>query len=97
VFSYISLRDLYIFYKGYYLFTCVLFKGVFYAFLNVLYNFHFKSDVCFSGMLGYLGLAVVEQLGSDHAKKLLFLLLRFLCLSIAIWLPRMLIALAISD
>jgi hypothetical protein len=28
----------------------------------------FKSESCFSGVLGYPGLAVVEELGSDDAK-----------------------------
>ena len=30
-------------------------------------RWNFRSESCFSGMLGYPGLAVVEELGSDVA------------------------------
>jgi hypothetical protein len=30
-------------------------------------KYDFKSEYCFSGVLGYLGLAVVGMLGSDDA------------------------------
>jgi hypothetical protein len=48
-------------------------------------RYDFKSESCFSGVLGYLGLAVVGVLGSDDAKWSWFQLVRFLCLPFAIW------------
>ena len=45
-------------------------------------KYDFKSESCFSGVLGYLGLTVVGALGSDDARHYWFLLLRFcVCLS----------------
>jgi hypothetical protein len=38
-------------------------------------------------VLGYEGLAVLVELGSDDAKYPWFLLLRFMCLPPSIWLP----------
>lgn len=43
----------------------------------------FKSESCFSSVLGYPGLAVGGELGSDNAKQPLFLLL---VLALTIWL-----------
>jgi len=57
----------------------------------------FKSKSCFSGVLGYLGLAVVGELGSDDAKWPWFLLLRFLSLPLAICLSLVLVGLSVSD
>ena len=57
----------------------------------------FKSESCFSSVLGYLGLAVVEELGSDDAKQPWFLLVKFLCLPLTILLSLMLVGLAVSD
>ena len=42
-------------------------------------------------------LAVMVELGSDDAKQPWFLLLMFLCLSLAIWLTLVLAGLAVSD
>jgi|AATE01.1.fsa_nt_gi hypothetical protein len=57
----------------------------------------FKSESCFSGVLGYSGLTVVGELGSDYAKQPLFLLLIFLPLPLAIWLSLVLAGFAVSD
>ena len=41
------------------------------SFLNssiIIMRYDFKSESCFSGVLGYLGLAMVEDLGSDDVK-----------------------------
>ena len=48
-------------------------------------RYDFKSESCFSGVLGYPGLAVVGELGSDDAHVFWLLLLMVLCLSLAIW------------
>ena len=48
-------------------------------------------------MLGYPGLAVVGELGSDGAKWHLFLLLMFLHFPLDIWLLLVLIGLVVSD
>ena len=48
-------------------------------------------------MLGYLGLSVVGQLGSDNAMYPWFLLLIFLALQLVIWLSMVLASLAVSD
>jgi hypothetical protein len=58
---------------------------------------NFRSESCFSGVLGYQGLAMVEDLGSDDAKYPWFLLFMFLCLPPAIWLSLVLPALAMCD
>ena len=57
----------------------------------------FKSESGFSGVLGYPGLSVVGELGSDDATYPLFLLIMFLSLPLAIWLSLVLTALAVSD
>ena len=48
-------------------------------------RYDFKSESCFSSVLGYPGLAVVGVLGSDYAEWSWFLLVRFLLLPFAIW------------
>ena len=56
----------------------------------------FRSESCFSSMLGYTWLAVVGELGSDGAKWHHFLLLQFLHTPLTICLSPLLIALAIT-
>jgi hypothetical protein len=75
VFSYNSLRDFCVFSKSFYLFTSVplyFFKGVIYVLLKdlsiILMRFDFESESCFSGVLGYPGITVVGELGSDVTK-----------------------------
>ena len=48
-------------------------------------RYDFKFNSCFSGVLGYLGLAVVGELGSDVALWPWFLLVGFLYLPFTIW------------
>ena len=48
-------------------------------------RYDFESESCFSGMLGYPGLAELGVLGSDDGKWFWFLLVRFLYLPFAIW------------
>ena len=48
-------------------------------------KYDFKSESCFSGVLGYPELAVVGILGSDDAQCSWFLLARFLHLPFTIW------------
>ena len=57
----------------------------------------FKFISCFSGVLGYPGLAVVGQLGSNGAMLPWFLLAMLLCLPFAIWLSLVLAGVAVSD
>jgi hypothetical protein len=40
-------------------------------------RYDFKSEFCFSGVLGYPGLAEVGELGSDDGEWSWFLLVRF--------------------
>ena len=47
-------------------------------------RYDFKSDSCFSGVLGYPGLTVLGILGSDDDEWPWFLLVRFLHLPFAI-------------
>ena len=56
----------------------------------------FKSKSCFSGVLGYPGLAMVGELGSDDSKQPSFLLLIFLPLPLKIKLSLVLAGLALS-
>jgi hypothetical protein len=51
---------------------------------TTIMRYDFKSSSCFSGVLGYPGL-VVGILGSDDTQCSWFLLVRFLCLPLAIW------------
>jgi hypothetical protein len=53
----------------------------------------FKSESCFSSVLGYPRLAMVGELSSDDAKYPWFLLLMFLPLPLAIWLSLVLVVL----
>ena len=48
-------------------------------------RYDFKSESCFSGVLGYPGLVVVGVLDSDDAQCSWFLLVRFLCLPFDTW------------
>ena len=57
----------------------------------------FKSSSCLSGVLGYLELAELGKLDIDVAKQPCFLVLRFLCLSLTIWLSLLLVGLPVSD
>ena len=71
-------------FKGFYLFTCILlyfFKAVIISSLRcsiIVKRWGFRSESCFSGVLGYPGLAVVQELGSGGAD--LYWLLPFLFL-----------------
>ena len=56
----------------------------------------FKFSSCFSGVLGYPGLAVVGELGSDGAILPWFLLVIFLHLLFAFWLSLVLADVAVS-
>ena len=64
----------------------------------IIMRCHFKSVSCFSGVLGYPGLAVVGEMDADDAKQTWFLSLMFLPLplSLAIWLSLVLAGLANS-
>ena len=55
----------------------------------------FKYKSCFSGVLGYSGVFVLEEFISNDAKQLCFLL-SFLCLLFAIWWSLLLVGLAVS-
>ena len=57
----------------------------------------FKTESCFSAVLGYPGLAVVEELSSVDAKLPWFQLLMFLTLPLTIWLSLVFAGLVISD
>jgi hypothetical protein len=57
----------------------------------------FKLESHFSCVLVYPGLGVVGELRSDDAEYPWFLLLMFLCLSLAIWLSLVLAGLDVSD
>ena len=48
-------------------------------------SYDFKSESCFLGVLGYLGLAVVGVLSSDDTQCSWFLLVKFLHLPFTIW------------
>jgi hypothetical protein len=48
-------------------------------------RYNFKSESCFSSVLGYPGLTVVGILGSDDGEWSFFLLVRFLHLPFVIW------------
>jgi hypothetical protein len=48
-------------------------------------RYDFKSESCFSGVLGYPGLVEVGVLGSYDGEWSWFLLVRFICLPFTIW------------
>jgi hypothetical protein len=52
---------------------------------TTIMRYDFKSESCFSGVLGYPGLAEVGVLGSDNGEWTWSLLVIFLCLPFAIW------------
>jgi hypothetical protein len=56
----------------------------------------FRAESCFSSVLGYPGLALVGELGSDDPKWHWFPMLMFLHLPLSIWLSLELIGLAVS-
>ena len=71
VFTCNSLRDFYFLFNGFYLFNCISLRDLFMSFLKSSISFmrcEFKSKSCFSGVLGYPGLAVLGEVGSDDAK-----------------------------
>jgi hypothetical protein len=90
VFSYNSLRDFCV--SSLNAFTClpmfcIYLRELFMPFLKspiIIMRCYFKSESCFSSVLGYPGLSLVGQLGSDDAKWPWFLLLMFLRLPLAI-------------
>ena len=59
-------------------------------------RYDFKSESCFSGVLGYPVLAVVRILGFDDAQWSWFLLVRFFHLPFTIWKSLVLDVLAVS-
>ena len=70
------------------MFSCISLSELLKSFLmssTRIMRYDFKSESCFSGVLGYPGLAVVGVLGSDDAQCSCFLLVRFLHLPFAIW------------
>lgn len=82
------------------LFSCISSRELFISFLEaciIFMRWNFRSLSCFSGILGYPGLAVVRELGSGGAKLHLFLLLIILCLLLAIWFSMVLTGLGVSD
>ena len=90
VFSYNSLRDFCVSSLRastcLLVFSCIYLRDLFMSFLKSSISImacDFKFKCWFSGVLGYLELAVVGELGSDDAK---LLLVRFLYLPFAIWL-----------
>jgi hypothetical protein len=52
---------------------------------TIIMRYDFKSESCFLGVLGYLGLAEMGVLGSDDGDWSWFLLVRILHLPFAIW------------
>jgi hypothetical protein len=70
------------------------------SFLNssiIIMRCDFKSESCFSCVLGYPQLSIVEKLVSDDSNYPWFLLLMFLPLPLTIWLSLLLAGLAVSD
>jgi hypothetical protein len=85
--SCISLRDLFVFlFKGFYLFvfSYISLRKLCRFSLKASMTLDLRSKSCFSGVLGYPGLAVVGTLGSDRVILHWLLLIIFLCLSFAI-------------
>ena len=81
-------------------FSCISLRELFMSFLKscvIIMRCDFKSESCFSGVLWYLGLTVVGELGSDDAKEPWFLVLMFLLLPLTSWLSLVLAGLAVSD
>jgi hypothetical protein len=67
--------------------SCISMRELFMPFLKssiIIMRCDFQSECCFLGMLGYPGLAVVGELGSDDAKQPWFLWVRFLYLPFTI-------------
>ena len=59
-------------------------------------KYDFKSESCFSDVLGYPGLSVLGVLGSDDSEWSWFLLVGFLGLPFTIWQSLVLDILAVS-
>ena len=59
-------------------------------------RYDFESESCFSGVLGYPGLAEVGVLGSDDGEWSWFLLVRFLHLPFVIWESLVLVVIVVS-
>jgi hypothetical protein len=57
----------------------------------------FKLESCFLCVFEYPGLDLVGEIGCDDDKKPWFLLLRFLCLPLALCLTLVLFCFAVSD
>jgi hypothetical protein len=103
VFSYNSLRDFCVFSlrssSCLSVFSCISLRELFMSFLKSsisIMRCDFKSKPCFSGVLGYPGLAVVGELGSDDTMYPWFLLVKFLLLPFTIWLSLVLVGFAVS-
>jgi hypothetical protein len=84
VFSCYSLRA----YTYFAVFSCISLSELLMLLLKsptTIMRYDFKYESCFSGMLGYPGLAEVGVLGSDDSERSWSLLVRFLRLPFAIW------------
>jgi hypothetical protein len=69
------------------LFSCLSLSELLMSFLMSsasIMRYDFKSESCFSGVLGYPGLTEVGKLGSDDGEWSWFLLVRFLHLPFVI-------------
>ena len=60
-------------------------------------KYDFKSESCFSDVLGYPGLSVLGVLGSDDSEWSWFLLVMILGLTFAIWKSLALVVIAVTD
>jgi hypothetical protein len=70
------------------LISCIYFSELLMPFLKSftsIMRYDFKSESCFSGVLGYPGLTVLGTLGSDDTEWSWYLLVRFLHLPFAMW------------
>ena len=81
MFPCVSLRDLFVSSSraSTYLlvFSCIALDQLFMSFLNffIIFNrWDFRSESCFSGMLGHPGLGVVGELGSHVVKYFMLLI-----------------------
>jgi hypothetical protein len=103
VFSNNSLRDFYVsslrVSTCLLVFFCISLRELFMSFLKssiIIMRCDIKFVSYFSHVLWYPGLAVVEELSSNNAKYPWFLLPRFSNLPLTIWLPWVLVGLAVS-
>ena len=82
-------------FKGFYPFTCISLRELFIFFLKasiIFMRWDFRSLSCFSGVLGYLRLAIV-----GNWVLMVPNCIRFLHLHLAIWLSLVLTGLSVSD